>query len=124
MLNTFILTYDTVLHLKWHVLWVPSAAYSQESQQSPGIPCHYAFFTIVRTSSGLQPVGDMDVKMVTPEKHIVTACAWLSFMYSELQKEIEYLGNVILEIQRQEQNPRHLAHNICASYELALHYQR
>ena len=55
-------------------------------------------FTIVRTSSALQTVGDTDVEMVTPEKRIVTAPAWLSFMYSELQKEIEYLGNVILEI--------------------------
>ena len=45
-------------------------------------------------------------------------------MYSELQKEIEHLGNVILEIQRQEQNPRHLAPDICAAYELALEYQR
>ena len=81
-------------------------------------------FTITRTSSALQPVGDTDVEMVTPEKRIVTAPAWLSFMYSELQKEIEYLGNVILEIQRQEQNPRHLAPDICAAYELALHYQR
>ena len=54
--------------------------------------------TITRTCSALQPVGDMDVEMVTPEKRIVTAPAWLSFMYSELQKEIEYLGNVILEI--------------------------
>ena len=62
--------------------------------------------------------------MVTPEKRVVTAPAWLSFMYSELQREIEYLGNVIVEIQRQEQNPRHLVPNICASYELALHYQR
>ena len=81
-------------------------------------------FTIVRTSSALQPVGDTDVEMVTPEKRLVTAPAWLSFMYSELQREIEYLGNVIVEIQRQEQNPRHLAPDICAAYELALHYQR
>ena len=55
-------------------------------------------FTMARTSSALQPVGDMDVEMVTPEKHIVTAPAWLSYMDSELQKEIEYMGNVILEI--------------------------
>ena len=81
-------------------------------------------FTIVRTSSALQPVGDMDVEIVTPEKRVVTAPAWLSFMYSELQREIEYLGNVIIEIQRQEQNPRHLALDICAAYEFALHYQR
>ena len=45
-------------------------------------------------------------------------------MYSKLQKEIEYLGNGILEIQREEHNPRHLAPEICAAYELALHYQR
>ena len=69
-------------------------------------------------------MGDTDVEMVTPEKHVVTAPAWLSFLYSQLQREIEYLGNVIIEIQRQEQNPRHLAPNICAAYELALHYQR
>ena len=81
-------------------------------------------FTITRTSSALQPVRDMDVEMVTPEKRLVTAPAWLSFMYSELQKEIVYLGNVILQIQRQEQNPRHLTPDICATYELALHYQR
>ena len=62
--------------------------------------------------------------MVNPEEHILTAPAWLSFMYSKLQKGIEYLGNVILEVQRQEQNPRHLAPDICAAYELALHYQR
>ena len=62
--------------------------------------------------------------MVTPEKRVVTAPAWLSFMYSELQREIEYLGNVIVEIQGQEQNPRHLAPDISAAYELALHYQR
>ena len=81
-------------------------------------------FTIARSSSTLQPVGDTDVEMVTPEKRIVTAPAWLSYMYSELQKEIDYLGNVILEIQRQEQNPRHIAPDICAAYELALSYQR
>ena len=81
-------------------------------------------FTIVRTSSALQPVGDTDVEMVTPEERVVTALVWLSFMYSELQREIEYLRNVIVEIQRQEQNPRHLAPDICAAYELALHYQR
>ena len=81
-------------------------------------------FTIVRTSSALQPVGDTDVEMVTPQKRLVTAPAWLSFLYSELQREIEYLGNVIIEIQRQEQNPCHLAPDICAAYELALHYQR
>ena len=52
------------------------------------------------------------------------APSWLSFMYSELQKAVEYLGYVILEIQRQEQNPPHLAPDIFAAYELALHYQR
>ena len=51
-------------------------------------------FTIARTSSAPQPVGDTDVEMVTPETRIVTAPAWLSYMYSELQKEIEYMGNV------------------------------
>ena len=81
-------------------------------------------FTIVRSSSALQPVGDTDVEMVTPEKRIVTAPAWLSYMYSELQKEIKYMGNVILEIQRKEQNLRHIAPDICAAYELALSYQR
>ena len=81
-------------------------------------------FTIARTASALQPVRDTDVEMVTPEKRIVTAHAWLSFMYSELQKDIEYLGNVFLQIQREEQNPRHLAADICAAYEPALHYQR
>ena len=60
--------------------------------------------------------------MDTLEKRIVTAPAWLSYMYSELQKEIEYMGNVILEIQRQEQNPRHVAPDICAAYELAVSY--
>ena len=80
-------------------------------------------FTIARTCSDSQPVGNMDMEMVIPEKRIVMAPAWLSFMYSELQKEIEYLGNVIPEIQSQEPNPRHLARNICAAYELALHYQ-
>ena len=79
--------------------------------------------TIARTSSALQPVGDTDVEMVTPEMRIVTAPAWLSYMYSELQKEIEYMGNVLLEIQRQEQNPSHIAPDICATYELALSYQ-
>ena len=72
-------------------------------------------FTIARTSSALQPVRDTDVEMVTPEKRIVTAPAWLSYMYSKLQREIEYMGNVILEIQRQEQNPRHIAPDICAA---------
>ena len=80
-------------------------------------------FTIARTSSALQPVGDTDVEMVTPEKRIVTDPACLSFMYSELQKEIEYMGNVILEIQRQEQNPRHITPDICTAYELALSYK-
>ena len=56
-------------------------------------------FTIARTSSALQPVGDTDVEMVTPEKRIVKAPAWLSYMYSELQREIEHLGNIILELQ-------------------------
>ena len=59
-------------------------------------------FTVVQTSSALQPMGDTDVEMVTPEKIVVTAPAWLSFMYSELQIEIKYLGNVIVEIQKQE----------------------
>ena len=81
-------------------------------------------FTIARTSSALQPFGDTDVQMVTPEKRIVTATAGLSYMYSELQKVIEYMCNVILEIQRQEQKPCHIAPDICAAYELALSYQR
>ena len=81
-------------------------------------------FTIALTSSALQPVGDKDVEMVSREKSIVTVPAWLLFMYSELQKEIECLGNDILEIQRQELHPRHLTPNICTAYELALHYQR
>ena len=80
--------------------------------------------TIARTSSALQPVGDTDMEMVTPEKRIVKAPAWLSYMYFELQREIEHLGNIILELQRQEQNPRHIAPNICEAYELALQYQR
>ena len=80
-------------------------------------------FTIARTSSALQPAGDTDVEMVTAEKRIVTAPAWLSYMYSELVKEIEYMGNVILKIPRQEQNPRHIAPDICATYELALSKQ-
>ena len=63
------------------------------------------------------------MEMVTPEKRIVKAPAWLSFMYSELQKEIEYMGNVILEIQSQEQNSCHIAPDICAAYKLALSYQ-
>ena len=45
-------------------------------------------------------------------------------MYSELQREIEHLGNIILELQREEQNPHHIAQNICDAYELALQYQR
>ena len=69
-------------------------------------------------------MGDTDVEMVTPEKRVVTAPAWLSFMYSKLQGEIEYLGNIIVEIQRQEQNPHYLAPDMCAAYELTLHYQR
>ena len=81
-------------------------------------------FTVVRTSSPLHPVGDMDVEMVTPGKRVVTATAWLSFMYSELHREIEYFGNVIVDIQRKAQNPRHLAPDICAANELALYYQR
>ena len=56
-------------------------------------------FTIACTSSALQPDGDTDVEMVTPEKRIVTAPAQLSYMYAKLQKEIEYIENVILEIQ-------------------------
>ena len=79
-------------------------------------------FTIARTSSALQPVGDTDVEMVTPEKRKLTAPVWLSYMYSELQKEIEHMGNVIVEIQRHEQNPGHIAADICAAYELALSY--
>ena len=70
-------------------------------------------FTIARTSSALQPVGDTDVEMVTPEKRIVKAPAFLSYMYFELHREIEHLGNIILELQRQERNPRHIALNIC-----------
>ena len=34
------------------------------------------------------------------------------------------MGNIILEIKRQGQNPRHIAPDICAAYELALSYQR
>ena len=45
-------------------------------------------------------------------------------MYSELHREIEHLGNINLELQRQEQNPHHIAPNICDAYELALQYQR
>ena len=81
-------------------------------------------FSIVQTSSALRPVGETAVEMVTPEWRVITVPAWLSFMYSELQTEFENLGNVIVEIQRQEQNPRYLGPDICAAYELALHYQR
>ena len=79
--------------------------------------------TIAHTSSALQPVGDTDIEMVTPEKCIVKASAWLFYMYSELQREIVHLGNIILELRRQEQNPRHIAPNICDANELALQYQ-
>ena len=58
--------------------------------------------------------------MVPPEKRIVTAPAWLSYMDSELQKEIDHFMKVILEIRRQEQNPCRLAPEICAAYELAI----
>ena len=61
--------------------------------------------------------------MVTPEKRRVKAPVWLSNMYSELQREVGNLGNIILEIQRQEQNLCHIAPNICDAYELALQYQ-
>ena len=57
-------------------------------------------FTIAITSSALQPVGDTDVEIVTPEKRILMAPVWLFYLYSEQQKEKEYLGNVIREIQR------------------------
>ena len=63
------------------------------------------------------------MEMVTSEKRVVTATAWLSFMYSELHREIEYLGNLIVEIQSEEQNPRHLALDICVADGLTLHYQ-
>ena len=66
----------------------------------------------------------MDVEMLTPEKHIVKAPAWLFYMYSELHRGIEHLGNIIHKLQRQEQNPHHSAPNICDAYELALQYQR
>ena len=85
----------------------------KSGKQNQAIALHY--FTITRTSSALQPVRDTDVEMVTPEKRIVMAPAWHSFMYSELENEIEYLGTVILQIQRQEQNARHLAPDICAA---------
>ena len=77
-------------------------------------------FTIAHTSSALQPVGDTDVEMVTPEKRIVKGPSWLSHMYSKLQREIEHLGNIIHELQRREENPRYIAPNICDAYELAL----
>ena len=63
------------------------------------------------------------MEMVTLETHIVTAPAWLSLMYSKLQKEIQYMGNIVLEIQKQEQNPQQIAPDICAAYELAHSYQ-
>ena len=56
--------------------------------------------TISLTCSAIQPVGDMDVEMGTPEKPIEMAHVWLPFMYSELEEEIEYRGNVMLKIQR------------------------
>ena len=82
------------------------------------------YFTIAHTSSAPQPVEHGDVEMVTPENCIVTVPTWLSFLYSKLQKEIEYFGNVILEIQRQEENPPQLAPDIYATYKVALHYLR
>ena len=45
-------------------------------------------------------------------------------MYSELHREIEHVGNIILEPQRQEQNLRQIAPKISDAYELALEYQR
>ena len=61
--------------------------------------------------------------MVTAPKRVVKVTAWLSFLYSEVQKEKEYQENVILELLRQEQNPRHIASDIGTAYELALHCQ-
>ena len=55
-------------------------------------------FIIARTSSALQPVGNKDMERVTPEKHIFKAPAWLSYMYSKLQREIEHFGNIILTL--------------------------
>ena len=57
-------------------------------------------FTIACTSAALQPGGDTDNEMVTLEKRIVKDPAWLFYIYSELQREIEHLGNIILELQR------------------------
>ena len=69
----------------------------QSGEQTQALPqCN---FTIARTSSSLQQVGDTDDEMVIPEKHRVTVPAWLSYIYSEVHKEIEYLGNVFLDIQ-------------------------
>ena len=45
-------------------------------------------------------------------------------MYSELGREIENFSNIILELQRQKQIPRHITANIFDGYELALQYQQ
>ena len=123
-LNKLVHTYETLLYF---AMASSSGVFGNLFAGKSGTPSQALTlrdFTIARTSSALQPVGDTDVGMVTPGKRIVTAPAWLSFMYAELQKEIEYMGNVILEIQRQEQNPRHITADICAAYELTLSYQR
>ena len=78
-------------------------------------------FIIVRTSSVVETVGDTNVEMVNPMKSDVMAPAWFCQMYFEQQKEIEYLGNVILEHQRQDQNTQHITPDICAAHKLALH---
>ena len=61
--------------------------------------------------------------MVTPAKCLVIARTWLLGMYSDIDQEIVYLGNIILDIQRQDQNPHQLTSDISADFELALHYQ-
>ena len=75
MLNKLVLTYDTLLHLKWHLhqRLNPMVIYFGAKTAKPGETLSLCNFTIILTSSAVQPVGETNVEMVTLEKCIVTA---------------------------------------------------
>ena len=76
----------------------------KSGQQTQALALHD--FTIARTSSALQPVGDTDVEMVTPEKRIVTAPAWLSYIVMAEAQPITRPPRALIEHQAPVPTPR------------------
>src|SRR5436853_5215874 len=96
-----------------------SGSSASASQHGSSTALQIRDFTMACTNNRLS----RDVEMEGTGPRMVQGPTWLSDMYSDLVLEIEYLGNIIGELQRQGQDARAIAPSIAQAYDLAIHYQ-